>query len=344
MDPLRCVKNFDLAANGTTITFEIVLITVCVAVLFGLSRIRDRIGERFLIVAMGVFVFELFTAPLWDNLRLGEWAYLYQDVSWILTLGWSTMILAVVVVVDRFLPDVSALGRFAVYLVALTVLVFLNETLVVDLGIREYAPEVTEALLGPTVLGMPIEVFYYAPVFTSLVVAFYKYWELHLERVPLVPVLKQKWLRNLAITVVGVVVFELVIDPAVVNANFPAWSYVYRDITFLMTGLWVLIILVATNVIDRVFVRSGLLPRFFGYLVVITVIALPLEAWFIANGFRVYGPSAVANFSGVLAPFGNVPIEVAGAIPLYLALIICFVRYWEIVGDNNLMAQKGSPA
>ncbi len=66
------------------------------------------------------------------------------------------------------------------------------------------------------------------------------------------------------------------------------------------------------------------------YLAVVGVIVLPIEAWFINNGFRLYGPSAVANFSGFNTAITNVPVEVAFAIPLYLALVIAFTKYWEL--------------
>jgi hypothetical protein len=61
-----------------------------------------------------------------------------------------------------------------------------------------------------------------------------------------------------------------------------------------------------------------------------------VESWLIVNGYRVYGPSAVNNFTGFVTPITNVPVEVAFAIPCYMALIIAFIRYWEIILDNRL--------
>ena len=45
---------------------------------------------------------------------------------------------------------------------------------------------------------------------------------------------------------------------------------------------------------------------------------------------------ATRNFCGYNTWLTGVPVEVALAIPLYMALVIGFVRYWEIVGDNHL--------
>ena len=54
------------------------------------------------------------------------------------------------------------------------------------------------------------------------------------------------------------------------------------------------------------------------------------------HGYRVYGESAAANFTGYKLVLLDVPVEVAVAIPFYAALIIAFVRYWETVMDNEL--------
>lgn len=325
---------FDKETTGPIVAFELFVVLGTVAAIYLLSKFQRRILVRYLTVAAGVLIFELFTAPMWNNLHMGRWAYIYQDVSWILTLGWATLILSTVVLVDRYCAALSAPRRFGVYLLVLTAVVFLAEMLVVGLGIRTYAPEVRNAVVGIYIAGVPVELFYYVAVFTSLVIGFYKYWALAIDNELLVPVLKGHWLRNLAITVLAVLLFELMIEPMVVNAKFPSWSYIYHDISVLMTGLWVAIIWISVSIIDRVFIGLGVIGRFVGYLVAISIIATPLESWFIQHGYRVYGPSARANFTGLLSPITHVPIEVAAAIPLYLALIIAFVRYWEIVRDN----------
>ena len=330
-----CKHNFDMAATAPIIAFELFIVIGTLAAVYILSKYERRILWRYFTVVAGVLIFELFTAPMWDNFNLGRWAYLYQDVSWILTLGWATLILSTVILVDRFFPASSALKRFALYLLVLMVVVFFAEITIVGLGIRGYAPEVLETIVGIYIAGVPIEALYYVPVFTALVIGFYKYWAFSIDDELLVPVAKGKWLQNLAITVVAVLLFELMIEPMVINAKFPAWSYIYRDITFLMTGSWVIVIWLATSLIDKYFIGAGLMARFVGYLIVISAIAFPIESWLIQNGYRLYGPSAEANFTGIVTPFTNVPAEVAGAIPLYLALIISFVRFWQIVRDNG---------
>ncbi len=326
---------FDKTPTLAILTFEAVVVVGSFVMLYVLSRFEKKILNRYLVVAVGVLIFEVFTSPMWNNHKLGVWAYVYQDVSWILTLGWSTLILSTVLLVDHFFNKLSAAKRFLLYLSVLTVLVFAAEAIVVNLGIRSYSPEVLDTIIGVYIAGAPIEGLYYVPVFMALVISFYKYWAFAIDRELLVPVVTGKWLRNLGIVAIGVLLFELMIEPMVVNANFPAWSYIYRDITFLMTAIWIIIIWLSTNLIDKYFIHLGLQARFIGYLLAVGALALPIESWFIRNGYRIYGPSAEANFTGFVTPITNVPAEVAFAIPLYMALIVSFIKFWEIVRDNG---------
>jgi hypothetical protein len=327
---------FDKAASGGIIAFELFIISGWIASFFVLARFKDKIWQRYALMAAGVFIFEFFTSPMWNNYKLGPWAYVYQDVSWILTIGWSALILSTVILVDHFFVRLRAWQRFGLYLGILTGLVFIFEAIVIGLGIRSYAPEVREILLGYSIANVPVEGFYYIPVFMALVISFYKYWSLFLDDEPVAPVKKRRWLASLLISVLGVFLFELMIEPMVTNAKLPGWSYIYRDVSFLMTGMWVVIIWLTIYVVDRLFIHFDLARRFGLYLGLIGLIILPLEAWFIHNGYRLYGPSATANFTGFQAIVTNVPVEVAFAIPLYLALVIAFIRYWEI----NLGGQR----
>jgi hypothetical protein len=324
------------SATMPTLVFDLFVALAAVVVFLMLRRSIDKVWTRVGVMAAGVLLFELFTAPMWINEHLGRWAYLYLDLSWILTLGWTTMILGVVVLVDRKLPHWNELKRFAACLGILLVLVTLAEALVVGIGIRRYAPEVLETVSGISLFGVPVEILYYVPVFTGLVIAFYKYWCFLIDDAVLVPVRRRHWVRGILLAFLGIFLFEIVVEPMVRNENLPAWSYVYRDISFLMTGAWVLLFALAGVALDRVLLAAPAPLRFAAALVLIGILALPLESWLIMHGYRVYGESATANFTGFVMPVTGVATEVAFAIPCYVALIVGFIRYWEIVLDNKL--------
>ena len=332
---------FDKTPTPPIIGFEILVILGTVVALVILANYKDRILRRFWIMALGVLIFEVFTGPMWNNYKMGIWAYLYRDVAWVLTLGWSTMILSTIVLVDIALSRAKEWQRFVAYLAVMTCLVVVFERIVVELGIRSYSPEVMEVIEGSyiPVLDVPYHLFYYVPIFLSLVIGFYKYWNIVIDQeVPIsVP---RPWMWALAATIVGVFFFEVMIEPMVVNSKLPSWSYVYRDISFLMTGGWVALIWLAMLLVDRFLPQWGPRRRFIGYLVVLAVIPLLIEAWLINSGVRVYVSSATEDFTGFRVPLIDVPFEIAFAIPLYMALIIGFVRYWERVAQEAILMRR----
>ena len=66
------------------------------------------------------------------------------------------------------------------------------------------------------------------------------------------------------------------------------------------------------------------------------VLFLPFEILLIKTGYRVYGESSTANFVGIYTPLMHVPVEIILAAPMYLTLVIAFIRYWRITLDNDL--------
>ena len=328
--------NFDRSPTVPILCFEIVVLAAVALFFYVFGRSTPRLWAKFLVMAAGVLVFEIFTSPMWNNYRMGVWAYVYRDVSWILTVGWSTLILTVVLSVDRWLSGWREARKFGVYLAILLVCVFVAEIIVVQIGLRSYAPEILDRVHLIAGLGVPWEMAYYVPVFCGLAIGFYKYWNLLIDQTPLVRKQRQKWYRGVALTTLAVVMFELMVDPLVDNRGLPAWSYVWHDLNLILTVAWVLIIAVAAIVVERFLFEKSLPVKFGAAMAVMYVLAVPLESWCIRQGYRVYGESATSNFIGIDTPLTGVPIEIAFAVPCYLMLVVCFVRHWEITLDNQL--------
>jgi len=327
---------FEKSTTTPTLIFDIAAIILSIGTLVYFRKGTDRFWLRVLVVAIGVLIFELFTGPMWLNQRMGFLAYLYLDVSWILTLGWTAIILGSILLVDRWKSKWSASKRFPLYLALILPIVMVAEAVVVNVGIRSYSHEVQEATSGITVAQVPIEILYYVPVFASLVITFYKYWSIQIDRIPLVPIPRQRWLRGIGLAFAAVFLFELMIEPMVENRGFPAWSYLYRDISLIMTLVWIFIIGAGAVVVERFFIHWAAWQRFMVAIGIMALLALIAESWLIVNGYRVYGDAATENFTGFTTPITGVAVEVAFAIPCYLALMVCFVRYWEINLDNKL--------
>lgn len=328
---------FDKTATLPIIFFEaFIIVGVALSLLF-LLKIEKRILARFFIVSMGIFIFEFFTHPLWWNYKMGNWAYVYRDVSWLLTIGWAALILVPTIVIDKYLKGLKEWKKFLITLISITLLGLIGETAVVNLGIRSYSPEAQEVIAGLYIpfLNIPWAAFYYIPVFMALIVSFYKYWSLVIDKQLIIPVKNLKLLSSFAISALGVFLFEIMIEAMVTNDRLPSWSYIYRDVSFIMTGGWVAIIWASVFLVDKLFANFNLTAKFASYVIVATIITLPIEAFLIANKFRLYGPSATDNFSGYHIPFTTIPAEVAFAIPFYLSLIVSFIGYWMFVIYNK---------
>lgn len=286
-------------------------------------------------MGLGVLLFELFTAPMWNSYHLGRFGYYYLDISWIPTLCWTSMFILNVYVIDKIFPQIREWQRFLLSLPIPLIFTVIGEITMVAIGVRTYAPEVIQTSVM-LFAGVPVEILYYSPVFSSLIIAFYKFWSFRIEKVPLVPNKKKIALRNFLICFVGVFMFELLIEPLVDNRGFPWWSYLYRDISFFRIGLWVILIGLGTTIVDKLNLEVSQESKFAVYVSIIAVAFFPLESWLIDNGFRVYLQSAVENFTGFTTPVTHIPIEVAFGTIIYLTLIIAFIRYWRIVWDNKL--------
>lgn len=330
--------SFDKTPTQGTLMYQLGILLFTVISLLILSKFKKNIVGHYFLMVVGAFIFEFFTAPMWLNQHLGSWAYIYHGVSWVLTAGLAGMTLTIVFLVDIFLPKLKEASKYFLSIALLWPLMVFIEKLVVNLGIRGYAPETELSFTSTMVpfIGMSWLAVLYLPLLFSLIIAFYKYFSFQLEGRLLLPMNKSKLLRNLAITFFGVLLFELLIGSMVNNTNFPAWSYIWRDITILLTGGWVLIIWGVTWFVDKYFIDKNLTEKFVLYLAYAALVITPIEAVLIHTGYRSYQPSTVANFSGFTVPWLAVPVEVIFAVPFYLALVVAFSRYWAIVLDNKL--------
>lgn len=322
---------------GYALYFDLFVIVATALFLYFFSHINKKYLHHYFSVMMGVLIFEMFTSPMWNNPHFGKLAYVYQDVSWVLAIGWTTLILSVVLLVDTLFAQYRESIRFFLYMLGMAVFGFVAEAVVVNFGLRTYSEEVLAVLWGPRIWNVPVEVFYYIPVFTALIIGFYKYWASVLDNAAVIPERKVRWVRSFGLTAVAVILFELMVEPMAINSNLPEWSYIYNDISILMTGGWIFVIWLATKLVDKYFVQLNLKQRFGLYMLTGGLLSVFIEGFYVANGFRSYSESAIRDFVGLHTPLTNLPIEILFAMPMYVALMIGFLRYWEFILSKGYM-------
>jgi len=330
---------FDKTPDWFTLIFEIVVIAIALILLIWFSEKDSKVFYKYFFILLGVLLFDFFTHPMWNSYRLGSWAYIYRDVSWILSINLANLILISTKIAESIFKNKTDAIKFIYSVLFMIPFVWLSEWLLITMGVRSYSPEIQVIMPNLFLFKVPIGALYYIPAYTALLIGFAKYWELYLENKPLVPVRKPDWKVSLPISLIVVFLFEIMVEPMVQNVGLPKWSYIYRDISFLLSGLWVLVIWLSINIIDRKLFYFDLVRKFIAYMILAGLIMLPVESFLIRAGIRVYGPSATANFSGFMIPYFNVPSEIAFAIPFYLALVIATIKYWHILYENRKVAK-----
>ena len=162
------------------LSFEISMILITVVLWFLLKKKGDKhITKKLILLFIGVLLFEIMSEPMWRNLRLDPWAYLFNDVSWIITLGWVNIFVVAMLIVDKFWNNLSEGKKFWLYLLFITLITTPAEILILQAGIRAYDPVLTDTMLGIMIFGTkgPIEIIFIVPIIAALIIAFYKFFD-----------------------------------------------------------------------------------------------------------------------------------------------------------------------
>jgi len=158
-------------------SFEILIILISIGLLALFSQNDRQFWKKFIIVFIGVLVFEFLTQALWVYQNLESWAFVYLNFSWVVALGWTSIILVSVTIVDYTSSRRTERITFLLHIIIASVFGLFAEIITRALSVREYASSVTQFIDGENILGIvPIEAFFYLPVFMAFVIAFEKYW------------------------------------------------------------------------------------------------------------------------------------------------------------------------
>lgn len=133
--------------------------------------------------------------------------------------------------------------------------------------------------------------------------------------------------RKSIILIIGILLFEFMSEPMFENIGFHSWSYLYKDITWIVTLEWLSIIFTSIIIVDYLYSHLPEKRRFWLYLLFIEGITVPIEIFLVQTGIRKYAELLTVNLSGLYIPFTSVPIEGVFAIPAFTALILCFYKY-----------------
>ena len=157
--------------------FELAVIAITIGLWYYMEKSGyKRVWQKILILFVGVLLFEMMSEPMWRNFELHSWTYLYRNVSWIITLGWTNIFLVSMIVVDKFFKQRKESSKFWLYLLFVTIITTPIEVILLKIGIRGYDPVLTTTMSGINIpfTNAPIEILIAIPIIAALVIPFYK--------------------------------------------------------------------------------------------------------------------------------------------------------------------------
>lgn len=160
------------------IIFELFVISYTLGLWYYMrNKGYKNITRKFAILAIGVLLFEFMTEPMFINTGYSSWAYLYKDITWVVTLGWVSIFMTSIISVDYHFHHLPEKKRFWLYLLFIEALTVPIESGLVQTGMRKFSTIVTAQLSGLYIplTVVPLEGIFAIPVLASLILTFYKY-------------------------------------------------------------------------------------------------------------------------------------------------------------------------
>ena len=133
---------------------------------------------------------------------------------------------------------------------------------------------------------------------------------------------------------IGVFLFEFSTQILWFNRNLYFFTYIGPNINWIITLGWTNIFFFSILIVDK-FYKGKESLRFLSHLIFITIISIFAEGLVLWLGIREYAPEVHSILSGIQFPLINVPIEVLYYMPVFMALILGFVGYFENLKINK---------
>lgn len=313
---------FDKVATPEIILFEIVLIIFSFFSIFYLRKHQEKIVVKWFLGFLIFTLFQMFTASMFSTIKLGSWAYIYIKTSWIISMVWGVFIVWADYISNKIFKKYS-IKNFIFSILFLSFTTFAFELLMINLGIRVFSEETLKMFSMTGIALFPI---YYSIIISIFIMSFYKYWNLELDQKIAVPVKKNNIL-SFFVCFLGILAFDIMTRTMVNNVGWPEWSYIINNVSIILTLIGAVLIWLSVTLIDEFFGYFDNLKKFAIYFGLSIVPIFLLEVFLINKNVRVYGQETIDNFSGIIVPVLNVPIEVFFGSTFYLLIVLPFVVY-----------------
>lgn len=321
---------FDKTTSLEIIAFEITAVLFFIGSALFLRRTQKKIFSKLGVAFIFFLLFEMFTASMLSAQKLGPWAYVYITSSWITSMVYGTLAVWADYLTNKFLPKYStpnffvATGIMAIFTMAM-------EVLLISLGIRVYS---TDTLASLDTGAMGIFFVYYSFIIALITISFYRYWNLGLDKEAIIP-MKYVNLPSFLACFAAIISFDIMTETMVRNKGFWQWSYIYHDISVVLTLIGTIIIWLAIVLVNHYFNYFGIAKKFGANFLIAIAPVFALECYLINRGMRIYNHDTISNFSGLQIPIINMPVEVFFGSVFYLALVLPLASYIIFLINQN---------
>ncbi len=150
----------------------------------------------------------------------------------------------------------------------------------------------------------------------------------------------EKYFKRFSLAFAGVLIFEYFTHPLWINKNLQWWSFLYLDVNWIVTLCWVDLILICLYSTEYLLEKLPERKRFLPLMGLIIIAGLYLEWLFLRLNIRGY-PVEVQTYLGETYRILNVvPVIEIIYIPIFMALIIGFIRYWEVITSKKEVLKR----
>jgi len=335
---------FSRALTNSSMYFEIVLAILLVWIFIYWVKNYKFFAWRFFALAFWVFAFEWITWALWINSNLWQYAYLHNDISWVMTLTWTSLIFISKFIYDKYrksipcilkftklknIKNFKLLKEFIFVTIFSSILWLLLIILLKSIWVFSYSPEMLEVVNSWTIIfWRPLEALVYFPVFIFTVYSFYKYWELAIYNKSVFNTYSISIWKDVSISIIVIFLIWYLINPLL---NFPNF-FAYFSLT-----LAFLLVLLFTNLLISIVKDTPLFIRFISGSFIFTtiwtfIISLYVKYWIISFSDSIKNTYTDKTFT---IPYTEITDVEWVWLLLFSYLMIAVVKYFKVITDNK---------
>lgn len=312
-----------------SIYFEIWLLVFLIAILIYWFKNYRFFLWRFFALVFWVFCFESLTWALWINSNLWNYAYVHNDISWIMPFAWASIIIFFKFIFDKFCAKWNILREFIFVILNSSIFWLLFLIYLKTIWVFSYSLEMQEIIKSwITIFWRPLEAIIYFPTFIFVVFSFYKYWELAMFDKKLFQNYKINFWKDIIIAILSITLIWYLMHPLLITDNI--LNYFYLIFSFI-------IVLVITNIVVNLWKDFPLFIRFLAGSTIFTIFWTIVFNFFVSNKLIILSKSILNTYTSktVKIPYMEITDVEWAWIFVFSYLVIAIVKYFKVINENE---------